>query len=49
MNIDRYFNTLGPRQNGRNFAEDIFKFSFSYENVTIEWISLFCFLSIIYL
>ena len=31
------FNTLGPRQNGRHFADDIFKCIFLNENV---WISI---------
>ena len=35
------FNTLGPRQNGRHFADDIFKRIFVNENVWILiWISL---------
>ena len=31
----RHFNTLRPRQNGRNFADDIFKCIFVNENVWI--------------
>ena len=31
------FNTLRPRQNGRHFPDDIFKWIFLYENV---WISI---------
>ena len=34
---DCYFNTLRPRQNGRHFADDIFKCIFLNENV---WISI---------
>ena len=33
----KYFNTLRPRQNGRRFADDVFKCIFLNENV---WISL---------
>ena len=33
----QYFNTLGPKQNGRYWADDIFKCIFFNENV---WISL---------
>ena len=32
-----YLNTLGPRQNGRHFADDIFKCIFLNENI---WISI---------
>ena len=32
-----WFNTLGPRQNGHHFADDIFKYIFLNENV---WISI---------
>ena len=31
-----FFNTLSPRQNGRNFADDIFKRIFLNENVRIS-------------
>ena len=37
MNTSAYINTLRPRQNGRHFANDIFKYIFLNENV---WISL---------
>ena len=30
-----FFNTLGPRQNGRHFADDIFKYIFLNENISI--------------
>ena len=33
------FNTLGPRQNGRHFPDDIFKWIFLNENVWI-WINI---------
>ena len=32
----KVFNTLGPRQNGRHFADDIFKCIFLNENVLIS-------------
>ena len=35
MNIKITFNTLRPRQNGRHFADDIFKCIFLNENVSI--------------
>ena len=35
--IFQYFNTLRPRQNGRHFADNIFKCIFGNENV---WISI---------
>ena len=35
--LNRVFNTLRPRQNGRHFADDIFKYIFLNENA---WISL---------
>ena len=35
--LRRHFNTLRPRQNGRHFADDIFKCIFLNENV---WISI---------
>ena len=37
MDVTDTFNTLRPRQNGRHFAEDIFKCLFFNENV---WISI---------
>ena len=37
LQLFRWVNTLRPRQNGRNFADDIFKCIFLNENV---WISL---------
>ena len=37
MNLNWTFNTLKPRQNGRHFADDIFKCIFLNENV---WISI---------
>ena len=34
--VKSHFNTLGPRQNGRHFAEDTFKRMFLNENVRIS-------------
>ena len=34
--INKYINTLRPRQNGRHFADDIFKCIFLNENVRIS-------------
>ena len=37
LDLSGYFNTLRPRQNGRHFPDDIFKWIFVNENV---WISI---------
>ena len=34
-----HFNTSRPRQNGRHFADDFFKYVFLYENMSI-WINI---------
>ena len=36
-NSKLYFNTLRPKQNGRHFADDVFKYVFLNENI---WISI---------